>query len=229
MESDDGGDAPASAQDELIDCPVLGDAATPAECRHFTAIYRNARQGVGGVDFPREMTRGETRTVSFVVSRAGPGGGPTPTDLLGSAPTEEFKLKVARRMAALLQGDGFKITPDGLQTRNLGIGDGARWDWQVTALKAPRHALTLSAFIVAKGPDGAQSETLLQSKSKTIPVAVTWMQWFEDFVAGVVALSGLTKTLIAALAAVVAALIAFRKQLAELFGRRPLVASGAPK
>jgi hypothetical protein len=200
----------------MVDCPVLHDMTTAAECRYFTALYRNARSGAGGIDFPKEMTRGETRTISFAISAAAPGDGGSVTELLGTAPTQQFKLKVGRRMAALLQGDGFVIKPAGLQHRDLGIGDGARWDWQVTAQKALHHRLTLSAFIVAKAPGAGQAETLLQSKKLDITVRVTRMQKYQDFVDDAVSVSNSTKLLIAALAAVLTALIALRKQVAEL-------------
>lgn len=202
----------APSNETLAFCEILNDRATVAECRYFTEIWSALKSGSGGIVFPERMLRGERRTVSLVVSRGAPA---TTEALLGERPSESFQLKVARRMAAELKGEGFEVDPAGLQLRDLNIGEGARWDWQVTAVKSPRHNLTLSAYAVVLSPDGSRNDSLIRSLKRDIPVDVGWRQKYADFVVGVVGLSDLTKTLVAALGALLAALVLFRSQVIE--------------
>ncbi|HEU5286564.1 MAG TPA: hypothetical protein VFU20_08685 [Sphingomicrobium sp.] len=206
----------AAAEPQNTYCERLNDFATPAECAYFDTIWQKLATGTAGVRFPSDLTRGESGVVSLVIALGGSGAGPSAEDLLGQRPDDEFKLKVARRMAAQLQGVGFEIDPGGLQHRDFHMGQGVRWDWRVTAVKARRHALTLSTYVVVRGPDGTQSETLLRSVERDLPVRVTLTQRFSDMVDWVVGISTLTKTLFGALGVILVALIAFRQRLGEL-------------
>lgn len=205
---------------ETIFCPILQDRAIRSDCDYFDQIWANLRTGTGAFDAPEEMTRGETRTVSFAVAR---NQSTSPAEVLGSAPDEQFKLKVARRMAALLQGEGFAIEPRAIQYQDLFIGDGARWEWQVTALKARRHRLSLSAYVVVASPDGKQKENLLKTVTRDISVTVTWAQRYQDVVDDITSASNTTKGLFASLTALLIALIAFQERIRtffrNLFGR----------
>jgi len=169
----------AGAAPPEIYCDVLNDRTTPAQCDYFKEIRAKLATGEAALDIPDPIVRGETATVSFVVSRD-----PTSTpvgELLGSAPDDQFKLKVGRWMAAQLKGDGFEIEPADLQARDLFVGDGARWDWQVTPKRALKYRLILSAYVVVGAADGSKKETLLKSVERVVPVQVTWGQWFDDF------------------------------------------------
>jgi hypothetical protein len=222
----EGMDAPAEGPPEpAAYCPVARRVTSAEECRRYTLIKANAQTGLGAVKFPPSITRGETRKVSFVISGAAPGEGATTAQLLGSAPSDEFKLKVTGRMGARLQGEGFKISPGERVDHDIGITDSARWDWDVTALKAPHHKLTLTAYMIVEKPDGSQSEEALPSIEREIPVKVTVAQSFSDFVEGLVSISDSAKILIGALTALLVALLAFKSKVAELlgplFGRKP--------
>jgi hypothetical protein len=201
-------------ESEIIFCQRLSDQSTRRECDLYNQIWSNLSPGAGGIKFPDEMVRGETRRVSFVISRSKD----VSTDiLLGEKADKEFELKVARRMAAQLQGEGFAIDPSMLVYRDLHIGQGARWDWSITAMKGSRHSLTLSAYVVVNSPDGKGNETLLKSYSQDIPVSVTWLLWYEDWVENVRSFSTTTKALFVALGALLVALSLFRKQVIAFF------------
>lgn len=204
----------ASFKTELVFCPILQDRASRSDCDYFDQIWANLRTGTGAFDAPEEMTRGEMRTVSFAVAR---NESIPPAEVLGTAPDEQFKLKVARRMAALLQGEGFTIEPKAIQYQDLFIGEGARWEWQVTALKARRHRLSLSAYVVVASPDGKQKENLLKTVTRDIPVRVTWTQWYQDVVDDITSASNTTKGLLASLTALLIALIAFQDKIRTFF------------
>ncbi len=163
----------------VIHCDVLNDRTTAAQCDYFKEIRAKLATGEAALDIPDPIVRGETATVSFVVTRD-PASSPV-GDLLGSAPDDQFKLKVGRWMAAQLRGDGFEIEPADLQLRDLFTGDGARWDWQVTPKRAPHYRLILSAYVVVGAADGTKKETLLKSIEREVPVQVTLGQRFDDF------------------------------------------------
>lgn len=194
-------------------------------CNEAQTIAANARQGLGDVQFPDTIYRGETRKVSFTVRRAAPGETLAPSAPATTATHQAFTLKVTGRMGARLEGEGFKIDPDTLQYRDIGISDAARWDWNVTALKAPHHHLTMTAYMVVEAPDGSTSDSVIvPSKEVDIPVKVSFQQRLADFVDGLTALSDSVKAILAALTAIIVALIAFREKVAELyaslFGKR---------
>ena len=174
-----GEDLPRKNPKEIIFCDVLGDRSSREECAYFREILSRLEVGDGGLLLPPEIVRGETATVSFVVTRD-PKSAPAQV-LLGRQATEVFELKVGRRMAALLQGDGFKIEPGGLQHRDLFVGKGARFDWRVTPQKALGYRLILSAYVVIPASDGSKKESLLKTIERDVPVTVTWGQWADDW------------------------------------------------
>ncbi len=165
----------------VIYCNLIRDRTTRADCKRVTEFVTNLDVGTGAVEYPRKMIRGETATVGFAVSSDT--RSTSASDLLGIKPNTEVALKIGRIMAAQLQGDGFRIEPVGLQKRDLFVADGARWDWKVTALKAPRHRLSLSAYVILPAQDGAEKENILKTLELPLSVTVTWGQWFDDFVA----------------------------------------------
>ncbi|QNP45636.1 hypothetical protein H9L14_14090 [Sphingomonas sediminicola] len=149
-----------------------------ADCSRASEISASLESGSGAVDHPESMLRGETATVSFVVS-SDPEIAPV-SELLGSKPKKEVQLKIGRRMAARLTGDGFKIEPEDLVARDLYVGPAARWEWQVTALNAPSHRLMLSAYVIIETPNG-NKDMLLRTLQLPLAVRVTWGQRFDDF------------------------------------------------
>lgn len=165
----------------VIYCDLIRDRTTRSDCDRVTEFVTRLDVGSGAVGHPRTMIRGETANIGFVVSSDTRPA--SVSDLLGTKPEAEVALKIGRIMAAQLQGDGFKIEPVGLQKRDLFAADGARWDWKVTALKAPRHRLSLSAYVVLPSQDGAEKENILKTLELPLSVTVTWGQWFDDFVA----------------------------------------------
>lgn len=186
-------------------------------CNEARTIAANAKQGLGAVEYPSTITRGETRMVSFTVRK--PAAGETlPTN--GTSPpasNQPFTLKVTGRMAAWLRGDGFKIEPDKIQYRDVGISDAARWDWNVTALKSPHHHLVLTAYMVVEGPNGTDTDSaIVPSKEFDIPVKTTLEQRASDISDNAVSLSNSAKAIIAAVTALIVALIAFRSKIGEL-------------
>jgi len=206
--------------DERIYCDVIGKFITASMCNEARTIAANARQGLGEPHFPESMTRGETRNVWFTVRRPAPGEVLPPSAGRTSGASQPFTLKITGRMAATLVGEGFKIDPATMQYRDVGISDAARWDWNITALRAPRHHLTLTAYMVVEAPDGSNSPSaIVPSKEVDIPVDVTIQQRVSDASASIVEFSNSAKAVIAALVALLVALAALKGRIAELFGR----------
>lgn len=175
--------AAAENGEELPFCERVQERVAPWRCEYFEEAWESLQRGVGGVDHPARMQRGETATVTLVLGRPDPGTDIMPdeqlSNMLGKEPDETFKVKVGRRMAAQLHGDGFDIKPSGLVQKDLFIGQGQKWEWKITALKNPKHDLSLSTYAVIAAPDGMK-ENLLRTIKVDIPVNVTWQQRIED-------------------------------------------------
>ena len=198
-------------------------------CNEARTIAANAKQGLGAVEYPSTITRGETRMVSFTVRR--PAAGETLPANVSTPPAsnQPFTLKVTGRMAAMLKGEGFKIDPATLQYRDVGISDAAQWQWNVTALKAPHHHLVLTAYMVVEGPNGTDTDSaIVPSREFDIPVKATLEQKASDLADNAVALSNSAKAIIAAVTALIVALVAFRAKIGELIAsfRNKSAASG---
>jgi hypothetical protein len=210
---------PPATGDPRVYCDVTSEFMAASVCNEARTIAANARQGLGAVEYPSTITRGETRMVSFTVRKAAPGES---LPVNGSSPpssNQPFTLKVTGRMAALLKGEGFKIEPNTIQYHDVGISDAARWEWNVTALKAPHHHLVLTAYMVVEAPNGSDmASAIVPSKEFDIPVKITLEQRASDLSDSVVALSNSAKAILAAITALVVALIAFRGKIGELIG-----------
>ena len=166
--------------DEVIYCELLRDRSTRAQCDYLQLVWSKLEVGTGGVDVPDSIVRGESGTVSFAISRSADLSSTKMEDVLGAKADQQVRLKIGRRMAAQLQGDGFTIAPTGLQQRDLFVGDAARWDWQVTPDKARRYRLLLSAYVVVQAADGSSKESLLKTLELPLSVKVTWGQRIGD-------------------------------------------------
>jgi len=186
-------------------------------CNEARTIAANAKQGLGSVEYPSTIIRGETRMVSFTVRRPAPGETLPASSQSPPASKQPFTLKVTCRMAALLKGDGFKIEPDKIQYRDVGISDAAQWDWKVTALKGPHHHLVLTAYMVVESPNGTDMDSAIVPSSEfDIPVKTTLEQKASDISDNAVSLSNSAKAIIAAITALIVALIAFRSKIGDL-------------
>ena len=204
--------APSEDPNELIHCPRMLQEMKRSECAYYDRVWSNLRQGSGGIVHPERMTRGETATIRFGVT-ADPKELAT-SDVLGEDPNQSVALKVGSSMEAQLTGEGFEIKPPGLQKQGLDLTSGAVWEWQVTALKAPRHKLMIQIYVRVRGPDGERSR-LLRSARIPIEVVVTRGQSAADLIdssqAWLVRGTNWLKALAAFLGALLAAWLALKK------------------
>lgn len=167
-----GPDDPSSPVDdraEIIYCGVIQDRVPRSECDYYEEIRENLAEGEAAIIAPDKMVRGEKTRVSFAITRD-PRATPL-KDVLPGEPSEKFKAKVARRMAAQLEGQGFTVEPSGIVHKDLFLGDAMRWDWVVTPLRARSHRLTLSAYVAVKTPEG-DKENLIRTVSRDVIVEV---------------------------------------------------------
>jgi hypothetical protein len=175
---------PAAEMDpeEIVSCDRPRRQMTRRECHLYQQTYATLDSGTGGVDAPKRMVRGETKTVTFaIIGDETPGGQIGLADVLGREPSQRAeRLAITPRMAARLLGEGFKVEPADLQVRDLGFTQTAKWDWRVTALKAPRHEIIIDVFLLVPRPGGESSE-LLRSARVEVVVAVTRGQMIADF------------------------------------------------
>lgn len=198
-------------------CDVTSEFMATSVCNEARTIATNAKQGLGAVEYPGTITRGETRMVSFTVRRPAAGETLPANGTSPPASNQPFTLKVTGRMAAILKGEGFTIDPDKIQYRDVGISDAARWDWRVTALKGPHHHLVLTAYMVVEAPNGTDMDSaIVPSREFDIPVKTTLEQKASDISDNAVSLSNSAKAIIAAVTALIVALIAFRSKIGEL-------------
>lgn len=93
-------------------------------------------------------------------------------EILDKKPEQVFKTRLGRFMAAELKGEGFVVEPRGKQKKDLFVSDTARWDWTVTPVRASRHKLTVSAYVVIKSPDGSDNENLIRTFHHDVVVHV---------------------------------------------------------
>jgi hypothetical protein len=184
-----------------------------ARCEEIERAWNNLEQGRGAIAYPNAMERDETATVTLVLGRPGDASSAidsTIKDLLGAEPDQKFKVRVARRMAARLQGDGFNIEPEGLIVKDLYLGEGQSWDWKVTAQKNPRYLLRLSTYAVVVSPNGFK-ENLLKTVQIDVPVRVTWQQKLGDITGNLSIVQALVAGLAALLTALLGVWVAVRK------------------
>ena len=205
------------AEDRAL-CDVTGKFLPTRQCDELRTLKATAKMGLQRVEFPDSMMRGETRKVVLVVHRAAAG------EVLPSAPvttttTDTTTLMVTGTMGAKLEGEGFKIDPPDMKRQDIGISDNARWSWDVTALKAPHHKLTLTTYMVYVAEDGSESVSpIMPSAVRDIPIKVTVSQSVSDSVESLVSISNSAKLLIGAFTALLVALLTFKAKVAELVG-----------
>lgn len=176
---------PGAPVDVAIDdpveyCAVLEEDARRSACRRYAELPKQLEDGVAAFNPPREMTRGETATVEFAVAR-GSDASMALEMLSETSEVQQFRPKVGRFMAAQLKGAGFEISPVGVREEDLFVSGGAMWSWQVKALRAPRHSLTLSAWVKTKAPDSTLKPVWFRTVNRTVRVPVRARDRVSDF------------------------------------------------
>jgi hypothetical protein len=170
--------------DEIIHCRRVLRDVSRAECDLYEKAWNDLAEGSGAIAAPQTLVRGESAKVSFAIAATDEGapeaGEPTATELLGENATQTVTVRVGARMGAQLTGEGFAIKPPEIVERELSVTRGARWEWEITALKAPRHRLLLHVFVRVKDPDGEKSR-LLRSQPIPVEVKVTTSQTIGDY------------------------------------------------
>ena len=174
------GDAATSAamsgkpagQDKTQWCDVIDAKSTIADCNRYTHAIEHLSSGVAAFNPPKSMAQGETRGVQFAVSRD-PEATP-PEDAVGgpSANKLSMPLKVGRRMAAELTGDGFKVTALSPREQDLFLSDMAVWRWQIAALPARTHNLALTTLVEIPETDGSLKPAWTKSETYEVDVTV---------------------------------------------------------
>jgi hypothetical protein len=66
------------------------------------------------------------------------------TEISSPGPTEQAEVRTTCATTAELTGHGFDVLPQTEETQFVCAGQGARWQWQVTALERGAQALTLT-------------------------------------------------------------------------------------
>lgn len=222
----------AAADDEIIYCSALKTETTAAQCRLIGRQIADLQDGIGELEAPEEMTRGDTAPVRFSIaptsasppSAAGSQSGASAPAAEGEEPQmAEIPVKIGRSMSAELTGSGFAIAPQGEQLRDLGAGSRAAWSWDLTALEAGERTLYLTVKAKAIDRDGRPTDLDLYEARRSVNVGVTTGQRLNDL--GNI-LRDLFKTwegALVALAALIGAITsivwAVRKLIAALRGR----------
>jgi hypothetical protein len=196
-----GGSTPT--KQELVYCPRIQDRATAADCSYYEEVWVRLERGQAAIDTPPHMVRGISTRVSFAINRAD--AGVSAEELLDSAPEQTAQIRVGRRMAVQLQGEGFTVEPQGLMERDLGPGGAERWDWTVTPQRRGRLTLTFSAYVVIQPSGGERTQSLLRTLTREVEVSVRPADltkdamkeskaWFELTTGWLVALTALIGT-----------------------------------
>ena len=201
-------------------CEILQEDAPPTLCRRMADLPASLETGVAAFSPPAAMTRGETVTVEFAVARgrdletaevllAGPDGRP-----------QQFRPKIGRFMSAELTGEGFEISPSGVQEKDLFLSGSAVWRWRVKAVRADRHLLSLSAWVKVKLPDDTLKPVWFKTVHRQVAVPVRFFpERVADFVTDSGDWIGRLDAWVKALATLVASLSALLIAL-RYFGRK---------
>lgn len=159
-------------------CEVIQDRVSASECAYYREAWGRLETGRGALDLPDEgLVLNQQAMVSFALARpqspGRPGSVGDPAEILDTAPEKAGNVRVGRRMAVRLSGEGFTIDPPGLVEKDLSAGGAARWDWRVTPTRGGRGRLTVSAYVIVQPPGGPRGESLIRTLSQPVEVAVT--------------------------------------------------------
>jgi hypothetical protein len=186
-------------------CNIIQDRIPAAECDYYQEVWNRLGSGQAAFDVPQVMRRGVTAQVSFALVRAeqGSDASAAAASLLDSAPERSATIRVGRRMAVNLSGEGFRIEPQGLQERDLGPGGQARWDWRVTPEVRGHKTLTISAYVVVQPPNGPRTENLIRTLSQEVDVDVSASDRAKDIAEASKSWLGIANEWLLALAALI--------------------------
>lgn len=177
----------SAAADGSEYCEVIQDRVPASECAYYREAWARLETGRGALDLPEGgLALNVPATVSFALARpesaARPGAVTDPGQLLDTAPEQAGTVRVGRRMAVRLSGEGFTIDPPGLIEKDLASAGAARWDWRVTPTQSGRRRLTVSAYVIVQPPGGPRGENLMRTLSQEVEVGVTREQRARDMV-----------------------------------------------
>lgn len=201
-----GAPATAAADDPVEYCAALQEPAPASLCRLYAELPNKLERGVAAFTPPASMRRGDTVQVEFAIAQGSDMAEATDLVVGHGAPVQQFRPKIGRYMAAELRGEGFEIDPAGPQEQDLFLSGAARWIWQVKAVRAPRHVLSLSAWVKAKAPDGQLKPVWFRTVHRQVAVPVRTPDRISDFLDDSLAWIGRLEIWVKALAALVMAL-----------------------
>lgn len=165
-------------------CEVLQDEATPDECDRYGAAVEHLRKGAAALNPPKSMEEGETRQVHFAISR----GSTSPLGMV-PGPIEQkraLQIKVGRRMAAELQGDGIFVKPLSSTVQDLGAAETATWTWEIKALPAKQHSLQLTTYVEIPDESGTLERAWAKTDSYDVTVDVGWSEHLSRTLSGAI-------------------------------------------
>jgi hypothetical protein len=222
--------AVALAPAPLIFCAEIQQRVTQADCDDYVAQARSARAGLGAFNAPNPMTRDQTTTLELAVSFKPPApGASTPEEVVSGLPGKVVPIAptVGRHMAAELSGEGFTVTPSGLQQRDVEPGSVTTWDWTVRADRKGDHVLILKTVVEAAKADGGWIPLASTTKNQTIHVTVDKADAVRDVLDGIPDWLKSIQAIVVALAALLGAVILLVRRWRKLKGAK--AKPGKPK
>jgi len=188
-------------------CDIIDQDVSRGDCERYRQAKARLARGVAAFSVPGTMKRGETAVVELALARGADQEAVSEMVASEGRETEPIsEVRVARYMAAELDGEGFTVAPAGVQRKDLFLSGSARWRWEITALKAKKHELALTVYAEIGGPDGQPKPQWTEVARRTVTVETTWGQTFGDGIEAAIAWLGRIENLLTALAAVLVAL-----------------------
>jgi hypothetical protein len=151
----------------------------------------------------------------------------TPAQLVGVMPghTEQFTPVIGEHMAADLDGDlGFDIKARTPRRQLVHLGapyPATQWAWDITAVHGGPHKLTITTVVEGVDSRGSHYQLISTPRAYSFTVIVTPMEQILDAIETAPTWLKAVTTLVAAITALVTGLVAFRKAIGNLFGRKP--------
>jgi len=203
---------------QQIPCEVTDSNMTTGDCEMARRAMAAAHQGIAKLVYEQTMRQLAQTDVALIV-----GGSDSAASAVQAAASQiaghgkaevvsDFKPMVGARMQATLTGTGFKIDALTDPVQLLQGAEPIEWHWKVTAQSAGTLKLIARTTVTIRDSQGR--EVALKPTTETHEVQVS------IGLSGVQAFVDESKGLIASLTGVLVALIAFRKKLLELLGKR---------
>lgn len=207
-----------------IFCAEIQGRATRADCDDYAAQAKSAKAGLGAFNTPNPMTRGQTTTLQLAVSFKPPqvpADGEKPATVISGLDGKPvaFEPSVGRHMAAELDGEGFTITPQGPQHRELVAGSITSWEWVIRADRKGDHVLVLKTTVEAAKADGGWTPLASTTKDQTIHVLVGKTDAVRDALDVIPGWVRSVTTIVVAVSALVGAVVALIHRFRKRKGR----------